>query len=312
VLTSDRHAKPRAEASAAATPAFSIITTCKGRLEHLKQSLPRMAVQAGAEVIVVDYDCPDGTGDWVAENFPAVRVVRVQNAPIFRIAHARNLGAAEARGRWLCFVDADILLDERFAVQALPLLQEGAFYSFAHPMASAYGTVSCQRDDFSAIGGYDEVMEGYATEDRDLYLRLLAHGRRREMLPGDWVQTIEHDRDASVRYHEIRDHALNQRINATYVQIKQDLARQLGAQFLTVAARRTIYAEVRRTLRQAAQSGQPAARVSVTLPPDLDVRLYGWQMTRTWIYQLNPLRQAAEPGAGLVAGDQPAGRGVEV
>ena len=33
---------------------FSIITTCKGRLDHLKQSLPTMIDQGAKEVIVVD------------------------------------------------------------------------------------------------------------------------------------------------------------------------------------------------------------------------------------------------------------------
>ncbi len=318
VLTPDSLPKPRAAPVDAAigdavvvdeaAPAFSIVTTCKGRLEHLMQSLPRMAAQAGAEVIVVDYDCPDGAGAWVAENFPAVRVVRVENAPIFRLAHARNLGAAQARGRWLCFVDADIVLDAEFAAQAQPLLQEGAFYAIANPQPAAFGSVTCRRDDFAAIGGYDEVIEGYGTEDRDLYLRLIAHGRRHEHLPGDLLQALAHDRQASVRYYEIKDHALNQRINATYVQIKQDLARQFGAAFLAPETRRTIYAEVRRAFRQAADSGRPATRVNITLPAGLDVRLYGWQMTRVWTYLLNPLSQEMSAGTSLVGGGLPAGR----
>ncbi len=46
---------------ARAKPKFSIITTCKGRLEHLKQTLPAMLAQKDSEVIVVDYSCPHGT-----------------------------------------------------------------------------------------------------------------------------------------------------------------------------------------------------------------------------------------------------------
>ncbi|MBM4221050.1 MAG: hypothetical protein FJ170_03775, partial [Gammaproteobacteria bacterium] len=75
-------------------PALSFITTCKGRLQHLMQTLPKMAAQPGTETIVVDYDCPDNSGDWVAANFPAVRVVRVKDQPIFVASRARNLGAA--------------------------------------------------------------------------------------------------------------------------------------------------------------------------------------------------------------------------
>jgi len=272
-----------------AVPELSIITTCKGRLAHLKQTLPAMVAQADTEVIVVDYACPEGTADWVAATFPQVRVVRIERAPFFNVARARNLGAAQAHGRWLCFVDADILLAADFAVRVRPLLQNDAFHVFANPQPAVLGAVVCRPADFTAIGGYDDVIEGYGTEDRDLYLRLLAHGRRSERLPGDIVRALSHDRAASVRYYELKDHTLSQRINATYVQIKQDLARQFGAHFLGVDTRRTIYAEVGRAFRQAAASGRPATRVEITLPAALDVRLFDWQMTRVWTYLLNPL-----------------------
>ena len=60
------------------TPKYSIVTTCMGRLDHLKESLPAMLAQPDSEVIVVDYSCPQGTGDYVAKHFPAARVVRVE------------------------------------------------------------------------------------------------------------------------------------------------------------------------------------------------------------------------------------------
>ena len=311
VLAADSLPRPRAAASVSApidtaavadsgpAPALSIVTTCKGRLAHLQQTLPSIAAQAGAEVIVVDYDCPERSGAWVEANVPQARVVRVAGAPFFKIAHARNLGAAQARGEWLAFVDADMLLEPDFAARAMPLLGEGAYYRLDSAQAAAFGTVLVRRADFEAVGGYDEVIEGYGTEDRDLYLRLEAAGRRRELLPGAWGRSLEHAREDSVRHYEIKDSALNQRINATYVQIKQDLARQFGAGFLAPEARRGIYAEVRRAFREAAASGQPATRINVTLPPALDVRLYGWQMARVWTYYVNP---APPPGTGAPRG----------
>jgi MoaA/NifB/PqqE/SkfB family radical SAM enzyme len=314
VLAADSLPQPRQPAAgvvpavASAAPVFSIITTCKGRLEHLKKSLPRMALQANAEVIVVDYDCPDGTAAWVAGHFPGVQVLRVGDAPVFNIARARNLGAAAARGRWLCFIDADILLDAGFVELAQPLLQDGAFHTIAHPQPAAVGSVVCDRDDFAAIGGYDEIMQGYGTEDRDLYLRMAARGCRREQLPGTLLQPLAHERADSVRHYEIKDFRLNLRINSTYVQIKQDLRRQFGDGFLTADIRRTIYTEIDRAFRQAAQAGQAASRVDITLPAALDVRFYGWQMTRVWSYLLDPVAPAAVPLTGLVNDGLPAAR----
>src|ERR1700674_5706017 len=96
------------------TPQFSIITTCKGRLGDLKLSLPTFLAQDGAEVIVVDYDCPDGTSAYVARHHPEVRLVAISGRPKFNISHARNLGAAAAMGEFLVFLDADVLVAGHF------------------------------------------------------------------------------------------------------------------------------------------------------------------------------------------------------
>jgi len=308
VLTPDSMPKTRTPAPGTGIPKLSFITTCKGRLANLKVSLPRMAVQEEAEVILVDYDCPDGAGAWVSENFPYTQVVSVKDAPIFNVSRARNLGATQARGRWLCFIDADTLLDARFSAQALPLLEKGAFYLIANPKPDAFGTVICLHDDFVALGGYDEVLQGYGAEDRDFYIRLTLLGRRHQNLPGEWVQTIAHDRAASVRYYEIQDHRLNQRINATYVQIKHDLTRQFGGTALPPATRQMVYAEVSRALQHAVATAQPRARVAVTLPTDLVVRLYGWQIKRVWTYLIEPLPRQPAPGPSVVAGGIPGWR----
>ena len=63
-----------------------VITTCKGRLEHLKQTLPRWLAEPNVFVTVVDYDCPDGTAAWVKENYPEVEVIHVKNRPKFNLS----------------------------------------------------------------------------------------------------------------------------------------------------------------------------------------------------------------------------------
>ena len=69
---------------------IACVITCKGRLHHLKQTLPLIVAMGTSEVIVVDYGCPDGTGDWVEANFPGVTVVRVDDDPGFSPARSRN------------------------------------------------------------------------------------------------------------------------------------------------------------------------------------------------------------------------------
>ena len=108
-------------------PLVSYISTCMGRLEHLRRALPTWLAQPDSEVVVVDWSCPDGSGDWVKAHHAQAGVVRVPGRAHFNLAAARNAGAARASGRWLCFVDADVLLDPGFSVLVHPLLDPAAY-----------------------------------------------------------------------------------------------------------------------------------------------------------------------------------------
>ena len=96
-------------------PALTFVTTCKGRLRYLKQTLPLLAAQPGTACVVVDYGCPDHCGDWVQGNLPQVTVVRWPDRKGFNIAHARNLGVAAATSDAICLIDSDIRAAPDFA-----------------------------------------------------------------------------------------------------------------------------------------------------------------------------------------------------
>src|SRR5262245_54418958 len=95
--------------------ALTLVTCCMGRLAHLRQSLPAMAAQPNCSCVVVDYSCPEQCGDWVAEAFPQVTVVRVPGRASYSPSAARNRGAAAADTPWFCFIDADVIPSGRFA-----------------------------------------------------------------------------------------------------------------------------------------------------------------------------------------------------
>ncbi len=232
-------------------PQLSCITTCKSRLEQLKQSLPGM-MRIGGEVIVVDFDCPQGTGHWVRANHPAVQVVKADERPHFNLSTARNLGAAAASGEWLVFVDADALIGPAFCNSIEPLLAEGWFLLPKPRPAVLWGTLVVSRADFERVGGYDEAFEGWGSEDEDIIERLSAIGLRAGAFPGELLNGIEHGDDLRTQHHQIKDPRANNTINFLYRQAKRDLARH--GVYPDLVERKRVYAEARRVLTTAEPS----------------------------------------------------------
>lgn len=223
-------------------PLITVVTTCKGRLEHLKQTLPALMAAPGIEVVVVDYDCPDGAGDWVRGGYPLAKVVSVTARPWFNPSEARNLGAAAASGDWFFFADADVRVAEGFVQTVEPLLRPGVFLLAKPRPADLWGSIFVSRRDFETLGGYDEAMEGYGGEDADLLTRLKMAGVREDRFPSRGFGFIPHDEAMRTRFYETNDIALNRSINGFYRTAKNDLALQ-GVQ-LDLAGRRKLYADV--------------------------------------------------------------------
>ena len=99
---------------------ISFCTTCKGRLEHLKQTLPANIEACkgypNTEFVILDYDSRDGLEQWIKDNFQEeiksglVRYAKLDGATDFKMAHAKNMVHRLATGDVLCNVDADNFL----------------------------------------------------------------------------------------------------------------------------------------------------------------------------------------------------------
>lgn len=276
-------------------PQLSLITTCKGRLRHLKESLPRMLAQPACECIVVDYDCPDHASDWVAQRHPSVCLVGAVGEPIFRHAHAKNLGAAMAAAPWLAFVDADTLLAPDYAREVIAQLVPGRYYRPSPLTPDAWGNVVCEKSVFEMIAGYDEVMRGWGAEDDDLYLRLALAGTQPASYSGTLVASISHDTAHRVRFSDIRDRWVSQRAHALYCRIKFDLMRQAGKVTLPIETRQALYEEVRRTVVTDATKGAASSRIAVHLPVQLLLPIWGWTVRREWTFNLEKIPNVPPP-----------------
>ncbi|GAB2178954.1 glycosyltransferase family 2 protein [Dongia sp. agr-C8] len=293
-------------------PRFSIVTTCKGRLHHLKESLPRFLKQRDTEVIVVDYDCPDGTGDYVRRVHPEAKVVAVADAPIFNISHARNLGAEAATGDWLAFLDADVMVAPNMLQRIATTLklqgikpQARTYYRFKSGMLSLFGSCLVRREDFLAVQGYDTVIQGYGGEDNDLYARLERNKVARGSLDGKLIETcLDHGQEERVQFFKRKSVPDSIRINTAYRVVKLALLQQYGIPELPEEMRQSLYVLVRRSVKSALRSGRTAFRLALPLP-DLHGHMpfSEWEVKRQLVLDLTLKQTATEAeiksGGGL-------------
>jgi glycosyltransferase involved in cell wall biosynthesis len=273
-------------------PRFSIITLCKDRLEHLRQSLPRALAQPDAETIVVDYDCPAGTAAEVARDFPAARVVKVEDAPLFNMAIGRNLGAAAAHGEWLIFIDADILLAPDFITSLMREIEKKRLFRFGsqkNGVMGTNGTCILHRDDFAAAGGYDEAFEGYGGEDTDLYIRLEMLGLHTLHLDVGMIDVIAHEDDLRVRHTRYQSKLRHQRLNGAYIIVKSTLLRMLGPKGVAPEQCKRLYALIRDVIEQAPDKPDQPIHFTLDLPSDpAFMPMPSWACARHLVFNFTP------------------------
>ena len=284
-------------------PKYSIVTICKGRLHHLVRSLPAMLRQPFAEVVVVDYACPDGTADYVAANFPAARVVRVTDAASFNASHARNLGAGAALGDVFVFVDADVVLADSFIAAVELGLGPNQYAKFAEPTIprdnSVQGTCVIHRRHFELIGGYDEVLTNYGGEDLELYERLaIAKIGRHTIDQREVVEVIDHGRAERTRFFEIAPEP-GFLIGKVY-RVAMGMMVRLGDSFVVERDLRAgVYREITRLVGNMVDRGERNLRLEITFPDEASHGLHQrWQFTRSIVIRVDPRGDVAEGERG--------------
>jgi glycosyltransferase involved in cell wall biosynthesis len=171
----------------AVIPAYNAASFIRRALQSvLAQTLPAW------EIIVVDDGSKDGTADFVAQNFPSVRVFRQQNAGP---GAARNHGVREASGEWIGLLDADDMwLPEKLERQA-PFLSDPrvaivhathvgpdnapdrvTFDRLWQRNCISNSSVLVRRAAWESVGGCDEDRSVISVEDYNLWLRIAAAG----------------------------------------------------------------------------------------------------------------------------------------
>jgi glycosyltransferase involved in cell wall biosynthesis len=203
---------------------IAFVTTCKSRLHHLQQTLPQWVAEVPDEIVVVDYGCPQGAGDWVREIFPQVTVIRVDDDPGFCLARARNSGAAAVQAEWICFIDADVMVNRGWVEWMRSQLVPGHFYRaglvFGVRDLETWGSVIVPREAFERIGGYDEVFSGWGGEDTDFYNRLRMIGLTESEYPQRFVKAIAHSDTERFAYSLLKNRTIQLCVNRLYMELK--------------------------------------------------------------------------------------------
>jgi len=195
---------------------LALITTCKGRLSHLKESLPFFVKQFPL-VVVVDYDCPDGTADWIMANEHDTCVaIKICNQPLFHKTKALNAGAREAMALGatrLVFADADTLVPDTLADYLDGRPEYEMVLTEPHHALIGFLSVSVPR--FRLVSGYDERYIGWGYEDLDMRLRLYCDAScGPKFIPESQFRTIRHTSSERIRFQEgtIQDSSARNRI----------------------------------------------------------------------------------------------------
>lgn len=258
-------------------PKYSIITACKGRLEHLKEALPAMVAQDDAEVIVVDYSCPNGAAQFVIENYPSVKVVRVEGEEGFSNWRARNRGAQVAIGDFLIFCDADTVLAPDATAQLSKAVGKGQFGFFQFQATQKFNVPGERLSNnqlkgfhvvptpaFRAAKGYDATMGGYAAGgDTDLEDRLLLRGLRSVGLKSAIIErVVEHDDSERVKFHP-RPVGYSYAAGLFYRRAKQALMYLSKRPDIPAAAKTSIAAAAQAAAEKLMAEGGKRAQVNV-------------------------------------------------
>lgn len=190
---------------------ISFCTTCKGRLHHLKRTLPvnleRNAAYPNSEFVILDYNSQDGLCDWIKDNFQdeidSGKLTYARNPePVhFHMAHAKNMAHRLASGDILVNLDADNYLGQDFAFYINSVFSEFDSVFLHSPkghkrvVGGCGGRIAVRRQDFMQAGGYDERFSGWSHDDKNFIQRLKAMGLSSHLIDISYLNRIRHKKN---------------------------------------------------------------------------------------------------------------------
>lgn len=194
---------------------IAFCTTCKGRTQHLEQTLPQNitdnAAYKNAVFVVVNYNSRDHLDDFVIQNHKRdiengkLVVYRFTEPGQFRMAHAKNLshrlGLREGADI-LVNIDADNFTGKDFASYINDnFSSKKNIFMWARMVKDGEGRlprgisgrIVVSKHAFMNAGGYDETFATWSPDDKDFHARLKYLGYYPLEIDGKYLKAIMHN-----------------------------------------------------------------------------------------------------------------------
>lgn len=217
-VSRDRMTRETATGGGLPSVDVSVVIIALNEAARLRQTVEqaRASLPANSEILVIDDGSTDGSSDFLATADATTRLIRTER---IGVARARNLGARQARGRFLFFADAHLTMEPgcwepMLEVLAQPMVGGVApgIVDLEHPEYTGYGIRfrgpdlilkwldrqsddpyqvplvpwccgGMRRDVFEATSGFDEGMIRWGMVDNEMSLRLWLEGYELRVVP---------------------------------------------------------------------------------------------------------------------------------
>jgi Sulfotransferase domain len=190
-----------------ANPRIAFCITCKGRLQHLRETLPKNLSDnhdyPNAVFVILDYASPDGLQEYLKEARQDERIAYYSfpTAGPFNMTHAKNMahrcGIREGADI-LVNLDADNFTGPGFAQWIADQYAEAPkAFLWAKMIPGVLprginGRIAVTRHAFLNVGGYDEQYDTWSHDDKDFNLRLRRLGYSPRQIHPRFLDAIRH------------------------------------------------------------------------------------------------------------------------
>lgn len=154
---------------------LSLVTTCKNRFQFLSKSMKSYIDQPLiSEVIIVDFDSDNSVHEELKAiaSMEKVKVLRVDDQPIWKIGLAQNIGLSFVKNDIFLKIDSDVgilNIDKYFeSVKA----GDFSYIRGMHSKGTSSGLIMAKKELWQKVGGYNDWLMGWGYDDSDFYERI--------------------------------------------------------------------------------------------------------------------------------------------